>query len=1026
MTLKSIRWSVISIIIVSLFAITPPVLFAQSADLDGLVIVADGQAHAVIVYESVGGLRGRMVAENFADYIRKSTGVRVPFITEREYATKEDTYADDVKIYLGLINPETESRISANFNELDDQGFVIYPSDREITIAGPTQWGMVNGVHHFLERYLDIRWLIAGSNGEDVPRRTDVVVPMEIIQRQPTFELRRVSGGYSGAEPLNPLLNPYSAERETNMWALRNGLQGSYNHTLDHGHNIGSLFSPSLFYRTNPEFYPNGQLPAEISKRWQPCFTVDGVVDAAVERILDYFDTYPDRNSISLGTNDIGGFCEDDPSHPDFPGRERNSVNRTHMSEIYYKWVNDVVGRVTEVYPDKWFGVLAYMEVMDPPAFQLHPRVVPVITKDRMAWIDDDIRRQGDEQQKQWNKVAAQTAWWEYTYGFYYFAPRVYPHQMANMLRYAKEHNVLGIYAEMQYTPADGPKLWVLAKLMWDPDQDVDALLTEWYERTVGPKAAPYLAEFYDHWEHFWTERIKESPWFSSGKYSTYLPFTSPSYLTFVTDEDIEKSVDLLRTVVQHAETEEQKARAMLIEEAFEFHQAAMRSYNRSTLRVNDHESAMQLLDHLVSNYDSKLYWGQRRYELIDAYAVHRHAALNRRPGDAIWDYWWRDWSGWNQSEFDSLVSYIKAREAYGGPLTDRIQKLVANEDEATRRLAVFILLALGNRVDVPSLLQYSSFDTNDSDLSPWIVSVGSNGRYEISQENVHTGRSALKISGSNSGEIRQQVDITPGLTGVQLNYSVGEGVAFGSVQISVNGLNARGQSVFTHQSSVVPLSADAGEWGSVQLVTAIPYQVSRDKIVKAEVTAVINGLRGGDVYIDDFVLYRHVPDNVEVDIEEREATLSNLAFGKPAEASSVLTDRYVASNAVNGNYNTQAERWVSATSSGPEWLEIDLLGRFSLKRVEVYTGNFPASGPPWNMAVKSFSIQYWRDGEWVNIPGASTQENDETHVTFDLDPPIITDKIRFYVDKVGVLGNNASTNNVRVREIEVYGVPAL
>ncbi|WP_176706139.1 hypothetical protein [Paenibacillus hemerocallicola] len=51
-------------------------------------------------------------------------------------------------------------------------------------------------------------------------------------------------------------------------------------------------------------------------------------------------------------------------------------------------------------------------------------------------------------------------------------------------------------------------------RLLWDPFQDEDALLQEWYERMVGPAAAVDLKAYDDYWEHFWTVRIQDSDWF--------------------------------------------------------------------------------------------------------------------------------------------------------------------------------------------------------------------------------------------------------------------------------------------------------------------------------------------------------------------------------------------------------------------------------------------------------------------------------------------------------------------------------
>src|SRR5690625_3247356 len=114
---------------------------------------------------------------------------------------------------------------------------------------------------------------------------------------------------------------------------------------------------------------------------------------------------------------------------------------------------------------------------------------------------------------------------------------------------------------ENQHHAGEGPKVWLLAKLLWDPHQDVEALLREWYERAVGQEAAPYLATFYDLWEQFWLERVVETPWFQRSKGSTYLPFSNPSYLQYVTEDDIKNSLRLLNEVVAKAETEPQKRR---------------------------------------------------------------------------------------------------------------------------------------------------------------------------------------------------------------------------------------------------------------------------------------------------------------------------------------------------------------------------------------------------------------------------------------------------------------------------------
>src|SRR5699024_2233725 len=127
-------------------------------------------------------------------------------------------------------------------------------------------------------------------------------------------------------------------------WNLRNRMQSPQQLRL--GHNLFNIVPPSKYGDSNPEFYPNGEPPEPgVNAKWQPCFTEEGTIDVAVEEILNYFEKNPEETSISLAVNDSGGYCETDPSHPDYPDK-RNSIGLVDMSDIYYDWVNQVVEQV--------------------------------------------------------------------------------------------------------------------------------------------------------------------------------------------------------------------------------------------------------------------------------------------------------------------------------------------------------------------------------------------------------------------------------------------------------------------------------------------------------------------------------------------------------------------------------------------------------------------------------------------------------------------------------------------------------
>jgi hypothetical protein len=200
------------------------------------------------------------------------------------------------------------------------------------------------------------------------------------------------------------------------------------------------------------------------------------------------------------------------------------------------------------------------------------------MTYDRMKWVDPEIERKGYEITRQWTQKASTLGWYDYIYGTPYMLPRVYFHKNAEYLRYAADQGVKAMYAEAYPNWGEGPKLYMIAKLMWNPEQDLSSLLNDWYIMAVGKKAAPYLEQYYQQWERFWTIRVPNSRWFSNMG-GQFLAFHTPEYLDWVTFNDMEKSRKLLETVVTKAKTDQEKKRANYIMKSFEYYEASALSY---------------------------------------------------------------------------------------------------------------------------------------------------------------------------------------------------------------------------------------------------------------------------------------------------------------------------------------------------------------------------------------------------------------------------------------------------------------
>ncbi|MFD0714469.1 DUF4838 domain-containing protein [Paenibacillus sp. GCM10027626] len=599
------------------------------------------------------------LAAPLVEYVKKSAGVELPVVAG------QPSDGDGAAIYLGFSRAEDEAAHHALLHDMNEQGFIIDSQEDTVTIVGNTPQATEFGIYEFLERYVGVRWLMPGPDGEEVPQRSSITIPRELVREEPAT----ISRHFFGTE------GPASFTE----WAVRNRMDNN----IQFHHNMNNLFDPKVF-ADHPEYYAGGVVPSH-PWNWQPCFN-DATAEAAIRRIDEYFSANPQASSYSLGINDSINYCET-PGHPDYPTRT-NSVGNLHRSDLYYRWVNKIAEGVSEKYPDKYFGLLSYREMYDPPMnddgtpLKLHPRVIPYITDDRMSWTDEPIGAAGKQHTENWLQSASSLGWYEYLYGSPYNVPRIYLHKMAENYRYGDEHGVIGHVAELYPNFGEGPKPWVSAKLQWNPNQDVDQLLQQWYTSAVGEEAAAYLRQYYELWEGFWTTRIFGSSWYKEWKErpgrSNYLNLFDQSYLKEVARVDIAESRRLLELAVAHAGTEKQKVRAGLLLRAFEFYEASALSYPQigAIDPPKTEQEALAMLEVIARSYEM----GNKRGQLINEFAKHPALHLPLKPPT-----YGGEWNGVQRVWFDGLMKYVIAEPA-NGPVRMRVDQFLAELPEDIRR----------------------------------------------------------------------------------------------------------------------------------------------------------------------------------------------------------------------------------------------------------------------------------------------------------------------------------------------------
>ncbi len=585
----------------------------NAVSADGITIVEHGKPLAVITISSGASKTVAGAAQLLSACIEKSTNAKL---------SMETALPADGRVVIHVGEDDYTRQLDLDLKSLGADGFAItFPDNKNIVIAGAEDWGTEFGIYEFLERYVGVRWLMPGPYGEDIPHSPTIAVPREEIRQEPAYKWRDVSGDI-GAK-----------------WSRRNR---NNSEMIPCYHNLNRLFPPSKYAKSHPEFYPilDGKryIPStDADTNWQPCFSADGIVEEASKNIQEYFRTHPGKHYFSLGMNDSTRFCECDRCGLG-EGPKRNFLGFRNSSDSYFEWANKVVESVLKEYPDTWFGTLAYGGLSQPPdnIKKINPHIVVYMTDDRMRWCNPEVEAEGHRITEWWNSTASSLGWYDWLWGYPYMLPKVWFHLMARVLEYGSKNGVRGFFAETNFyidydrqaedkvSPfrwGEGPKFYVLWKLLWDPSINIDHVLDDWYERTVGKAAAPELKAYFSHWEQFWTERILQSSFWQPKGYM--LNFRNYDYFDIVTKEDMAQSRQWLESVVAKAQTTEQKGGAKQILKAFDYYEACaltfMEVIKAAKSLPTSERDALQRANSVESYLSNK----QRREDLLDELFFH-------------------------------------------------------------------------------------------------------------------------------------------------------------------------------------------------------------------------------------------------------------------------------------------------------------------------------------------------------------------------------------------------------------------
>lgn len=459
----------------------------------------------VIVAPNHAAMPTRLAMYTLQKWLCRASGVDKGFavIQNADFTPEPD------QIVLALGNSQWSADV--DLTGMADHAFVLRRRDSVIVMTGPSEHSALMAAVEFLDRCAGVRFYMPTDLFTVVQPAKTVVVNELDVTSQPFI----TSSFFSGINV---------DDKPAYEWVLRTGAWRRLGGT--HQHNMFEIFPPGKFAERFPEIYPIYEgaryLPAgPRDQTWQINFLELRAVDAAMESIGEHFKRNPTHQYVACSMND-GGRFDDGPATREFvakfiEGKTGPALEARAHSAIYWQFMAKVGDRMAVEFPGKRLVGLAYGPSRFPPATRL-PDNVTAFTNFHIAElpIDGILDPKGDQAPllDQWMNVVSHMGNHDWYQGSGYIMPRIYTGYWKRFLK-AMRDRLDGAYIHVECYPnwgLDGPKYYILSRMLWNPDVDANAMLARMCSELFGP-AGDAMLRYFTTAERLWMQlNIADGP----------------------------------------------------------------------------------------------------------------------------------------------------------------------------------------------------------------------------------------------------------------------------------------------------------------------------------------------------------------------------------------------------------------------------------------------------------------------------------------------------------------------------------
>jgi len=430
------------------------------------------ERHEVVVPDGNGGVERclKEAADTLSRVWKEGTGrdLKVVAASRHNVAAKA--------IYLGSAAAERAGFDLTGFQAMEN---VIAEKDGDVYLfgkdrpgyKGATGWRFcvlpsVRALTRFMEGTLDVRFLMPGDIGIDVPKFVSAEVKDGTLDRELPAQMMG-NGRYHGM-----------------MYDIANNIFGDGACRTFGGHTFPSACPVEKYFAAHPEYFAL-RAGKRVGMKGNPalCISNPAVEDLVVAEILRNFDEGFDI--VELGQNDGIDYCQCEKCAALGKG--------LGYGEQFWVFHRRVAERLNKLRPDKKVLITAYsVTAMPPKTFGDFPPNVML-----------ELMRYGEEDFAKWKPFNVKNGFTVYIYHWGEYpqpgltAKRTFGFLAETSRRFANS-GVKSVYrcGYGELFGTEGPGYYVFNRLLGNPGLNVDLLVDEYCRRAYGAAAKPMLTFF--------------------------------------------------------------------------------------------------------------------------------------------------------------------------------------------------------------------------------------------------------------------------------------------------------------------------------------------------------------------------------------------------------------------------------------------------------------------------------------------------------------------------------------------------